>query len=92
MEMPWARRKALVSRIHKIDTGILTGFAGMHNFNQFFGLRYKESVKFPDGIDDNMENFISDCSELLETLKEIQVPYKKFGMLAKKFDDLIQEL
>ena len=39
MEMPWAERKALVSRMHKIDTGILTGFAGMHNFNQLFGLR-----------------------------------------------------
>ena len=52
----------------------------------------KESVKISDGIDDNMENFISDCSELMEALKEIQVPYKKFEMLAKKFDDLIEEL
>ena len=52
----------------------------------------KESVKIPDGIDDNMENFISDCCELMEALKEIQVPYKKFDMLAKKFDDLIEEL
>ena len=52
----------------------------------------KESIKIPDGIDDNMENFISDCSELMEALKEIQVPYKKFDMLAKKFDDLIEEL
>ena len=52
----------------------------------------KESVKIPDGIDDNMENFISDCSELMEALKEIQVPYKKFEMLAKKFDDLIEEI
>ena len=52
----------------------------------------KESVKIPDEIDDNMENFISDCSELMEALKEIQVPYKKFEMLAKKFDDLIEEL
>ena len=52
----------------------------------------KESVKIPDGIDDNMENFISDCCELMEALKEIQVPYKKFNMLAKKFDDLIEEL
>ena len=32
------------------------------------------------------------CSELMEALKEIQVPYKKFEMLAKKFDDLIEEL
>lgn len=32
MEMLWARRKALASRMHKIDTGILTGYAGMHNF------------------------------------------------------------
>ena len=39
MEMPGAMRKALVSRIHKIDTGILTGCAGMHSFDQFFGLR-----------------------------------------------------
>ena len=53
---------------------------------------FPESVKTPDGIDDNMENFISDCSELMEVLKEIQVPYKKFEMLAKKFDDLIEEL
>jgi len=33
MEMPWAEREALVSRIHKIDTEILTGCAGIHNFD-----------------------------------------------------------
>ena len=38
MGMPWAEREAFVSRIHKIDTGILTGCAGMHNFDQLFGL------------------------------------------------------
>lgn len=39
MEMPWAERKALVSRIHKIDTGILTSFARTYNFDQLFSLR-----------------------------------------------------
>lgn len=45
MEMPWAMRKALVSRIHKIDTGILTGCAGMHNFDQLFGLCSRPKVQ-----------------------------------------------
>jgi hypothetical protein len=27
--------------MHKIDTGILTGCAEMHNFEQLFGLRLK---------------------------------------------------
>ena len=35
-------RKALASRMHKIDTRILTGCAGMHNFVQFFGLRTRK--------------------------------------------------
>ena len=43
--MPWAEREALVSRIHKIGTEILTGFAGMHNFVQLFSLRYKKLKK-----------------------------------------------
>lgn len=68
---------------------------GRYSMTSWNGLDFsvnKESVKIPDGIDDNMENFISDCCELMEALKEIQVPYKKFEMLAKKFDDLIEEL
>lgn len=39
MEMPWVKRKTFVFRIHEIDTGILTGFAGVHNFDQLFDLR-----------------------------------------------------
>lgn len=38
MEMPQVKRKTFVSRIHKIDTRILTSFARMYNFEQFFGL------------------------------------------------------
>ena len=38
-------RKALASRMHKIDAGILTGCAGMHNFDQLFGLRYGKNDK-----------------------------------------------
>ena len=47
VEMPWAEREALVSWMHKIDTGILTGYAEIHNFVQLFGLRcwhYFENV------------------------------------------------
>lgn len=68
------------------------GRYAMTSWNELDFSVNKESVKIPDGIDDNMENFISDCSELMEALKEIQVPYKKFEMLAKKFDNLIEEL
>ena len=42
MGMPWARRKVLVSKIHKIDTGILVRYAGTHNFVKLFGLRYEK--------------------------------------------------
>ena len=42
MEMPWAEREALASRMHKIDTRILNGYAGMYNFDQLFGLRNLE--------------------------------------------------
>ena len=53
MEMPWAERKALASRMHKIDIRILTGYAGMYNFVQLFGLRLnKEWEKFLDDLDD----------------------------------------
>ena len=45
METPWARREALISRIHKIDTGIVIGFAGMHNFDYFFSLRLKNGMQ-----------------------------------------------
>ena len=43
MEMPWAMREVLVSRMHKIDTGILTGYAGMHSFDQLsvYANKYK---------------------------------------------------
>lgn len=43
--MPWAEREALVSRIHKIDTRILTGCAEMQNFDQLFGLRLDRTIK-----------------------------------------------
>ena len=45
MEMPWAEREVLVSRIHKIGAGILTGCAGIHNFDQLFSLRYGKNDK-----------------------------------------------
>lgn len=52
MEMPWVKRETLASRMHKIDTGILTGCAGMHNFNQVFSLRFEyfedSYLKFQD--------------------------------------------
>lgn len=41
MEVPRAMREALVSMIHKIDTGILTGCAEMY-FNQLFSLRFEK--------------------------------------------------
>ena len=39
--------KTFVSRIHKIDTGILTGCAGMHSFDQLYGLHIIEVLE-PD--------------------------------------------
>ena len=43
--MPQVKRETFVSRIHKIDTGILTSFVRMYNFDQLFSLRYNYSFR-----------------------------------------------
>ena len=68
VEMPWARRKALVSRMQKIDTGILTNYSGMYNFVQFFGLRFEKESSIMMG---NPKKYLEKADKVIEKIKQL---------------------